>query len=195
MEKSHRYHKGEKVVCAFLDLRKVFDVIDHQILIGKLEKYRLHCKEQDWLKSYLSQRYQFVTCGTAQSQRRKVSYGVPQGSILGPTLFNIHINEISKACENCDVVLYADDTGIYGSSKDVSIAEQRVKDLPILDYECVVWGDCGKRNAQRLESLQNQAMRIILGANRKTCTQEMHTKLVLLSLKNRRRFFTAAISL
>ena len=60
--------------------------------------------------------------------------------------------------------------------------------LPILDYGCIVWGDCGKRNAQRLERLQNQAMRIILCANRKTCTQEMRAKLVLLSLKNRRRF-------
>ena len=60
--------------------------------------------------------------------------------------------------------------------------------LPILDYGCIVWGDCGKRNAQRLERLQNQAMRIILCANRKTCTQEMRAKLVLLSLRNRRRF-------
>ena len=60
--------------------------------------------------------------------------------------------------------------------------------LPALDYGCMVWAECGKGNSQRLERLQNQAMRIILSANRKTCTQEMRTKLGLLSLNSRRRF-------
>jgi hypothetical protein len=66
--------------------------------------------------------------------------------------------------------------------------------LPIFDYGCVVWGgregggDCGRGNAKRLERLQNKAMRIILNANRKTCSQEMRIKLNLLSLESRRRF-------
>ena len=60
--------------------------------------------------------------------------------------------------------------------------------MPLLDYGCVVWGDCSKKDAQRLERLQNQAMRVILSANRKTWTQCMRTKLVILSLYNRRRF-------
>ena len=60
--------------------------------------------------------------------------------------------------------------------------------LPLLDYGCVVWMECGKGNAERLERLQNQAMRIILQKSRKTCTQEMRAKLVLLSLYNRPRF-------
>ena len=60
--------------------------------------------------------------------------------------------------------------------------------LPLLDYGCVIWIDCGKGNAERLERLQNQAMRIILQTSRKTCTQKMRAKLVLLSLYNRRRF-------
>ena len=60
--------------------------------------------------------------------------------------------------------------------------------LPVLDYGRMVWAECGKGNSQRLERLQNQAMRIILSANRKTCTQEMRTKLGLLSLNSRRRF-------
>lgn len=57
-----------------------------------------------------------------------------------------------------------------------------------MDYGCIVWGDCGKQNAQHLERLQNQAMRIILSANHKTCTQHMRSKLMLLSLSSRRRF-------
>ena len=60
--------------------------------------------------------------------------------------------------------------------------------LPIMDYRCVVWDDCCKQNAQHLKGLQNQAMRIILGANRKTCTQCMRSKLRLLSLSSRRCF-------
>ena len=60
--------------------------------------------------------------------------------------------------------------------------------LPLMDYGCIVWGDCGKQNAQHLERLQNQAMRIILSANHKTCTQHMRSKLTLLSLSSRRRF-------
>ena len=60
--------------------------------------------------------------------------------------------------------------------------------LPIFDYGCIVWGDCGKGNAKRLERLQNKAMRIILNANRKTCSQEMRIKLNVLSLVSRRRF-------
>ena len=60
--------------------------------------------------------------------------------------------------------------------------------LPIVDYGCIVWGDCGKNNSQRLERLQNQAMRTILSTNRNTCSQEMRSKLSLLSLESRRRF-------
>ena len=60
--------------------------------------------------------------------------------------------------------------------------------LPTVDYGCIVWGDCAKNNSQRLERLQNQAMRTILSTNRNTCSQEMRSKLSLLSLESRRRF-------
>ena len=60
--------------------------------------------------------------------------------------------------------------------------------LPIFDYGRIVWGDCGKQNEQRLELLQNQAIRIILAAHRKSCTQNMCPRLAVLSLLSRRRF-------
>lgn len=60
--------------------------------------------------------------------------------------------------------------------------------LPSVDYGCMVWGDCGKQNTLHLECVQNQAMRIILGANRRTCTQFMRSKLMVLSLSSRKRF-------
>ena len=199
--------------------------------------------------------------------------------MLGPTLFNVHINGISGVCQNCHVVLYADDTEIHASSKDIDTAEKQVNldldlvsnwltsnglisntkksevmligsnhavknarelevvlddkvlkqtehfkylgvnidnrlswnnhvsyvstkiypklkmlnrissylsrkvllriykqtILPILDYACIVWTDCGKHNAERLERLQNQAMRIILSSHRKTVLRKCET--------------------
>ena len=126
--------RSEKVVCTFLDLRKAFDVIHHDVLLQRLAQYGVRDKEYDWFKSYLSERFQFVSCNETESQQRKIAYGVPQGSVLGPTLFNIHINGISDACQSSDVVLYADDTEIHASSKDVNIAEQCVnQDLSRID--------------------------------------------------------------
>ena len=204
---------------------------------------------------------------STDSERRLITYGVPQGSVLGPTLFNIHINGITDTCTESKVVLYTDNTEIHASAKDIRVAENHVKDLastvswwnqnglisnhkkweamligskhavknarplqivldekpmkqsdyfkylgiyidhyltwnkhvtyiqssiypklkllnrissflshnillriykqtvlPLLDYGCVVWGECSKENAQCLERLQNRAVRIILHA-------------------------------
>ena len=71
-----------------------------------------------------------MSYGSVESERRLITHGVPQGSVLRPTLFNIHINGITDTCTDSEVVLYADDTEIHASAKDVSAAEKRVnKDL------------------------------------------------------------------
>ena len=122
--------RGENVVCTFLDQRKAFDVIEHNILISKLSKRGVTGNELEWFKSYLQERNQFVSCGSVESERRLITHGVPQGSVLGLTLFNIHINGITDTYTDSEVVLYADDTEIHASAKDVSAAEKRVnKDL------------------------------------------------------------------
>ena len=109
--------KGEKVVCTFLDLTKAFDIIiDHDILISKLSKSGVTGNELKWFTSYLHERKQFVSCEGVESQRRLITHGVPQGSVLGPTLFNIHINGIADACKDSEAALYADDTEIHASS-------------------------------------------------------------------------------
>ena len=73
-------------------------------------------------------------------------------------------------------------------SRDVLLRIYERTILPIFVYRYILWGDCGKRNAQHLERLQNHTMRIILAVHRKSCTQDMRTKLALLSLMSRRRF-------
>ena len=75
------------------------------------------------VNSYLLGRSQFVVCSDSGSELRHLPFGVPQGSVLGPTLFNIHINNVSKACHNSDVALFADNTEIHFSFKDVGEAE------------------------------------------------------------------------
>ena len=77
-----------------------------------------------WIKSYLSNRYQYVQGGAAKSESRLVKYGVPQGSILGPLLFLIHINDLTMSVKTCNIQIYADDTVISFSHKDVSFLEE-----------------------------------------------------------------------
>ena len=122
--------KGLKSVSVFLDLRKAFDVIKHEVLLTKLESYGVKESELRWFKSYLSERLQYVVYKGASSDLMRLSFGVPQGSVLGPTLFNIHINNISKACHTSTLSLYADDTEIHSSSKNIDLAVCNInKDL------------------------------------------------------------------
>ena len=80
----------------FVDLRKAFDAVDHARLLSKLSIYAhgIKSKELNWFESYLFDRKHFVTCNSVQSKVQSVSCGVPQGSILGPLLFVVLINNI-----------------------------------------------------------------------------------------------------
>ena len=109
-------------------MRKAFDVIKHDILLAKLESYSIKGNTLQWFNSYLLARSQFVVCRDSASEVPQSPFGVPQGSVLGPTLFNIHINNISKACHNSDVALFVDYTEIHFSSKDVREAEYRINE-------------------------------------------------------------------
>ena len=120
--------RGEKVVSVFLDLRKAFDVIDHNILLEKMENRGITSNELKWFYSYLNDRYQLVPSGGKVSSKRLIIHGVPQGSGLGPTLFNIHINDIFKFVGALTFFLYADDTEIHASSMDIDEAECSVNE-------------------------------------------------------------------
>ena len=94
----------------FLDIKKAFDTIDHSILLQKLEYYRIREEELKFFRSYLHNRRQCCIVNSHQSSFQTVLCGVPQGSILGPLLFIIYMNDLPKSIENGYVTMYADDT-------------------------------------------------------------------------------------
>ena len=117
---------GEFVVGVFLDFSKAFDTVNHSILLSKMEHYGIRGNALNWFKSYLSKRYQFVTYDEEKSSTKEVICGVPQGSILGPLLFLIYINDLSNICEFMMPLLFADDTNLFNSGKDSDKVQREV---------------------------------------------------------------------
>ena len=113
---------GKHVLGIFIDLSKAFDTLDHRILLRKLENYGVRGIALSLLQSYLSGRSQYVSFLDNNSDTLEIKYGVPQGSILGPLLFILYINDIINCYDgsDCRFVLYADDTNIFvtGASKE-----------------------------------------------------------------------------
>ena len=97
----------------FLDLSKAFDTVDHEILIGKLEHYGIRGLALDWIKDYLSNRLQYVEYNGTRSLSNEIKCGVPQGSVLGPLLFLIYINDICNTTSVGEFILFSDDTNLF----------------------------------------------------------------------------------
>ena len=104
--------KGETPLCFFLDLSKAFDTLNHNILLSKLRYYGIDERVIKWFRSYLSDRSQYVEIDNVSSSIKSTNTGVPQGSILGPLLFIIYVNDINSASSKFEAILYADDTSL-----------------------------------------------------------------------------------
>ncbi len=113
-------YQGNFIMGVFMDLQKAFDTINFEILFKKLYHYgfRGHCL--DWLRSYLTGRTQFTALNGVSSGPLEITCGVPQGTVLGPLLFLIYINDIPNSVKNSVIKLFADDSNLFIVSKDLS---------------------------------------------------------------------------
>ena len=110
----------------FIDLKRAFDTVDHKILLHKLDHYGFRGVINKWFSSYLEGRTQTTQIGSFISKRKNTTCGVPQGSVLGPLLFLIYVNDIQESSDKLKFFLFADDTNAVYADKNLKSLESTV---------------------------------------------------------------------
>ena len=167
-----------KVECGiFVDLQKDFNTVDHNILLAKLEHYGARAVTNDWFKSYLSDRRQFVFINGFNSDYAMLIHGVSQGSVLGPIIFLIYINDLNHAVKYCKVHHFADDTNLL----HINTSARKLNRLLSLDMKYLsVW-----LNANKISLYVQKTKLAIFKQKRKILDHKIKLKL------NRKRLYPA----
>ena len=121
---------GKYSAGVFVEFKKAFDTVDHNIILKKLDYYGVRGIANEWFASYLKNRKQFVSTGGHISSTQVIQTGVPQGSVLGPLLFLLYVNDLNKSIKNSRAYHFADDTNILLSNKSLELlAKEMNQDL------------------------------------------------------------------
>ena len=128
----------EYLGAVFIDLSKAFDTVPHNLLLKKLEHYGIRGNALNIIESYLNDRKQFVSLEGTKSTMKEIKIGVPQGSVLGPLLFLIYINDLPNAVNNVKSILFADDTTMFARNKDIYELCNTISDDMLLVKEWLI---------------------------------------------------------
>ena len=112
----------------FLDLKTAFDTVNHEILLEKLEAYRIRELAGNWFRLYLEGRQQYCKLNCYESRAKTVTCGIPLGSCLGPLLFIVYLNDFEKCLKASKAGMYADDTQVSLTSSSVDELVQKAQD-------------------------------------------------------------------
>ena len=157
---------GQMIGVVLVDFKKAFDLVDHQILINKLEMYGIKDQALSWFKTYLTNRKQQVIINNSKSDFKHISCGVPQGSILGPLLFLLFINDLPLYTNNVFTDLYADDTTLYDVQDSM---EQIEKNLQAALNNLHIW--C-RANGMILNSSKTKVMLVTTNQKRQRLSND-----------------------
>ena len=166
--------KGKIIGVVLVDFKKAFDLVDHRILLNKLDIYGIKDETLMWFSTYLSNRRQQVSVNNTMSDFKQISYGVPQGSILGPLLFLLFINDLPLYTDNVSTDLYADDTTLYDIQDSMEqIGENLQRAINNLHTWC-------QNNGMILNSSKTKVM--LVTSNQKR--QRLHNDNLILNYNN-----------
>ena len=120
------FNQNKYTLGVFIDLSKAFDSVDHNILLKKLSLYGIKNKSFKWFSSYLSNRKPFIQAGDIKTSYEDIICGATQGSILGPLLFIIYVNDLSDVSKILEPIVFADDTNLFFTHKNIKELFQTV---------------------------------------------------------------------